>query len=130
MLSLFMAVPCSHLVIGVCPWAMLRNSTIFRLCDQNEGYIQETAVITSDGTRMVQGVQVVIKLRQAWLSLKMSYLQHCDIKEADRRKLAAYLCSSYKAYLSLSLHLLSLLSLWWKEHLELFIPSLSFSVFT
>lgn len=96
------------LVTGICPWAMLRNSTIFRLCDQNEDYIQETAVIMSAGTRMVQAVQAVIKLRQAWLSLKMSYLQYCDIKEADRRKLAAYLCSSYKAYLSLCLHLLSL----------------------
>jgi len=55
----------------------------------------------------------------------MSYLQ-CR----DRRKLAEYLCSSYKAYLSLSLHLLSLVSLQWKEHLELLIPSLSFSVFS
>lgn len=83
-----MMVPCLQLVTGVCPWAMLRNSTIFGLCDQNEGYIQETAVIMSAGTRMVQAVQAVIKLRQVWLSLKMSYPQSCDIKEAERRKLA------------------------------------------
>ena len=124
-LSLFMTVPRIHLVTGVRPWATPRNS-VCGLHDQNEGYIQVTAVIMSAGIRKVQAVT---KLRQAWLSFK--WVIFCTVTlKVDRRKLPEYLCSSYKAYLSLSLHLLSLLSLWWKEHLELFIPSLSFSVFT
>lgn len=68
--ALFLTVPCAYRVTGVHPWAMLRNSTIFGLYDQNEGYIQVTAVTVSAATRKVQAVQAVIKVRQAWLSFK------------------------------------------------------------